>query len=78
MDNKIVEIAIRLPAEQAEKWSVALSNDSVKEWCKERCVKAAVFGLQRNVVLADTCPKGYCTCGETKDGNLVCFPADWV
>ena len=76
--NKIIEIAARLPAEQAEKWSIALKNKNVQSWCNKQCTKAAVFGLQRNVVLADSCPKGYCACGETEDGNLVCFPADWL
>ena len=76
--DKIVEIALRLPSEQAEKWEIALGNKNVQEWCQKQCVKAALFGLQRNVVLADRCPRYYHICGETKDGNLVCFPADWV
>ena len=76
--NKIVEIALGLPSEQTEKWGIALSNKNVQEWCNKQCVKAALFGLQRNVVLSDKCPRGYHICGETKDGNLVCFPADWV
>ena len=78
MNNKLVEIALMLPAIEAEKWSVALGNDHVQAWCNKQVVKAAVFGLQHNVVLADRCPRGYHVCGETKDGNLVCFPADWV
>lgn len=76
--DKLIEIALRLPVQQIEKWSIALKNDSVKEWCKERCAKAAAFGLQRYVVVSDTCPYGYHVCGETVDGNLVCFPADWL
>ena len=76
--DQIVEIALRLPEIEAEKWSIALGNKSVQAWCNKQVVKAAVFGLQRNVVLADRCPRYYHICGETKDGNLVCFPADWV
>lgn len=76
--NKIIEIALMLPATEADKWKVALSDDHVKAWCNKNCVKAAVFGLQRNVVLADTCPRGYHVCGETKDGSVVCFPTDWL
>ena len=76
MNNKLVEIALGLPSEQKEKWHIALSNTFVQAWCDKQCVKAAVFGLQRNVVLADRCPRYYHVCGETKDGNLVCFPAD--
>ena len=78
MNNKLVEIALMLPAIEAEKWGIALSNKNVQAWCQKQCVKAALFGLQRNVVLADRCPRYYHVCGETKDGNLVCFPADWV
>ena len=76
--DKIVEIALRLPASEAEKWKIALEHKSVQAWCNKQVVKAAIFGLQRNVVLADMCPRSYHVCGETKDGNLVCFPADWV
>lgn len=76
--DKIVEIALNLDAEQAEKMGIALSNKNVQAWCNKQCVKAAIFGLQRNVVLSDVCPRYYHVCGETEDGHLVCFPADWL
>lgn len=76
--SKLIEIALNLPVTEAEKWSVALCNKTIEEWCQKQTVKASVFGLQRNVVLSDRCPRGYHVCGETKDGKLVCFPADWV
>lgn len=76
--NKIIEIALNLGAENAEKWVVALGDKTVEAWCTKQTVKAAVYILQRNVVLCDVCPRGYHVCGETKDGHLVCFPADWL
>ena len=76
--NKIVEIALRLPVEEAEKWSIALSNTKVCIYIQKCTTKFGVTTLMKNVLKTDNKPIGYHVCGETKDGYLVCVPNSWL